>query len=105
MKHEQFDRFDLEKNLCIKGDLLQARISLTHYEILNMGSSKVNLEDYVKEKLAIMIAKELIYSKYFSFTKLENNNQNTTDFYARISVVPPNITQEIRKILKPVIKS
>ena len=99
MKHEQFDLFDLE-NLLIKGDLLQARISLTEYEIVNINSSQTTLENYVKERLSDMIVKELVKSKYFSFTKLQNSQLGTIDFYGRISVVAPNITQEIRKLIK-----
>lgn len=80
----------------IKGEMLNAKITLTETQELTLNIA--NVEVGMKERLANMIAEELLKSKYISFTK--KRDVYGLHYFARAFVVPSDMVQVLRLVNK-----
>jgi predicted transcriptional regulator YdeE len=80
----------------IKGEMLNAKITLTEAQELTLNIA--NVEVGMKEHLANMIAEELLKSKYISFTK--KRDIYGLHYFARAFVVPSDMVQLLRLVNK-----
>jgi len=80
----------------IKGEMLNAKITLTEAQELTLNIA--NVEVGMKERLANMIAEELLKSKYISFTK--KRDVYGLHYFARAFVVPSDMVQVLKLVNK-----
>jgi hypothetical protein len=71
-------------------------MSFREFEI---QSGSFDLKNSIKKKLCHMMAEKMYKENLFSFTMLDNNQDNTKTFFARMFVTPNDQTQIIRQML------
>lgn len=82
--NQQCDTIDLEI-VSLKGELIVARIQVDESQKL---LDQKDFEASVKKQLAQIIAKMLIENKFVYFSKLEDHYSMTTNYMARVGIVP-----------------
>ncbi len=82
----------------VKGQLVSVSFVVGFSEF-EMQSGSLDLKNTIKKKLCHMMAEKMYKENLFSFTMLDNNQDNTKTFFARMFVTPNDQTQIIRQML------
>ena len=79
----------------IKGEMLRAIISVTEYEKITMDIATSEVQ--IKHRMAVLIAEELLRSKFILFTKREEIT-GETHYLARAFIVPSDAVQLLKTV-------
>lgn len=94
IQHRQYSQdVSIQPEIAIKGNMVTATIRVPREDIEDFGTN----ENWIKEYLAIRLAKGIIENNLVEFTRQENMMDGSYTFRARLFATPDSTVRQLRK--------
>ena len=94
IQHRQYSQdVSIQPEIAIKGNMVTATICVPREDIEDFGTK----ENWIKEYLAIRLAKGIIENNLVEFTRQENVMDGSYTFRARLFATPDSTVRQLRK--------